>query len=106
VWAGWRKAPATAVFVGATMILAACRQDQILAEAAKFEGIQKNLHDTAAPLVAAPTEMCERRHARGLLAQPLTPIVVEDRIEKQGPTGNCKQNTDFARALTLRFSFA
>jgi hypothetical protein len=35
-----------------------------------------------------------------LLAQPLTPVVVEQRIAQQGPTGDCVRNTKFAKALT------
>ena len=78
-----------AAIMAVAVLLTACRQDQILAEAAKFETIQKSLDVTTAAIVAAPPQECARVHARNLLLQRLTPTIVRNRLKNGRSTAQC-----------------
>ncbi len=95
-----RRVRTATLIASAVAVLAGCRQDRILAEAAKVEPIEAQLQQSGAALVSAPQELCRRRLARAVLVQTLNPTVVAQRIAGVNPTGDCAPDRRFVRAVT------
>jgi len=80
-----RRLRSAALILCGALALASCRQDKILAEAAKFEDIQTTLHATTAAVADAPAKTCARSDALAERAQPLNRDSIKRRLARRGP---------------------